>query len=61
MTSESNYESTVQFYNSPALRGRFVIRGVSQWKDTIVVARDGTGDYRTLTEAMEGIRAFYGL
>ncbi len=29
-----------------------------QWKDTIVVARDGTGDYRTLTEAMEGIRAF---
>jgi len=30
----------------------------NQWKDTIVVARDGTGDYRTLTEAMEGIRAF---
>lgn len=30
----------------------------TQWKDTIVVARDGTGDYRTLTEAMEGIRAF---
>lgn len=30
----------------------------AQWKDTIVVARDGTGDYRTLTEAMEGIRAF---
>ena len=29
-----------------------------QWKDTIVVARDGSGDYRTLTEAMEGIRAF---
>ena len=29
-----------------------------QWKDTLVVARDGTGDYRTLTEAMEGIRAF---
>lgn len=28
------------------------------WKDTLVVARDGTGDYRTLTEAMEGIRAF---
>lgn len=28
------------------------------WKDTIVVARDGTGDYRTLSEAMEGIRAF---
>lgn len=30
----------------------------NQWKDTIVVARDGSGDYRTLTEAMEGIRAF---
>ena len=30
----------------------------AQWKDTIVVARDGTGDYRTLTEAMEGVRAF---
>lgn len=30
----------------------------TQWKDTIMVARDGTGDYRTLTEAMEGIRAF---
>ena len=30
----------------------------SQYKDTIVVARDGSGDYRTLTEAMEGIRAF---
>lgn len=30
----------------------------TQWKDTIVVARDGTGDYRTLTESMEGIRAF---
>lgn len=29
-----------------------------QWKDTIVVSRDGTGDYRTLTEAMEGVRAF---
>lgn len=30
----------------------------AQWKDTLIVARDGTGDYRTLTEAMEGIRAF---
>lgn len=30
----------------------------TQWKDTIIVSRDGTGDYRTLTEAMEGIRAF---
>lgn len=30
----------------------------AQWKSRIVVARDGTGDYRTLTEAMEEIRAF---
>lgn len=30
----------------------------TQWKRNIVVARDGTGDYRNLTEAMEGIRAF---
>lgn len=30
----------------------------TKWKHEIVVARDGTGDYRTLTEAMEGIRAF---
>lgn len=34
------------------------LSAATQWKDTIVVARDGTGDYRTLTEAMEGIRAF---
>lgn len=32
--------------------------GATVWKDTLVVARDGTGDYRTLNEAMEGIRAF---
>ena len=30
----------------------------TQWNRNIVVSRDGTGDYRTLTEAMEGIRAF---
>lgn len=30
----------------------------TEWKRNIVVARDGSGDYRTLTEAMEGIRAF---
>lgn len=30
----------------------------NQWKDTLVVARDGSGDYRSLNEAMEGIRAF---
>ena len=34
------------------------LSAAQQWKDTIVVARDGTGDYRTLTGAMEGIRAF---
>ena len=34
------------------------IQAAGQWKDTIIVAHDGTGDYRTLTEAMEGIRAF---
>lgn len=28
------------------------LSAAQQWKDTIVVARDGTGDYRTLTEAM---------
>lgn len=30
----------------------------TEWKQHIVVASDGTGDYRTLTEALEGIRAF---
>lgn len=30
----------------------------TEWKHNMVVACDGTGDYRTLTEAMEGIRAF---
>ena len=30
----------------------------TQWKRNLVVARDGTGDYRTLTEAVEAIRAF---
>lgn len=29
-----------------------------KWKDTLVVDGSGNGDYRTLTEAMEGIRAF---
>lgn len=40
------------------LCGIMSLSAQTQWKDTIVVARDGSGDYRTLTEAMEGIRAF---
>lgn len=32
-----------------------------QKQDTIVVARDGTGEYRTIQEAVEAVRAFYGL
>ena len=40
------------------LVGIMPLSAQSQYKDTLVVARDGSGDYRTLTEAMEGI---YGL
>ena len=40
------------------LCGTGSLSAAQQWKDTIVVARDGTGDYRTLNEAMEGVRAF---
>ena len=40
------------------LCGAGSLSAAQQWKDTIVVARDGTGDYRTLNEAMEGVRAF---
>ncbi len=29
-----------------------------QWKRDIYVAQDGSGDYRTITESLEGIRAF---
>ena len=29
-----------------------------QRKDTLVVARDGTGDYRNIQEAVEAVRAF---
>lgn len=31
---------------------------VQQKQDTIVVARDGTGEYRTIQEAVEAVRAF---
>ncbi len=34
------------------------VAGAAEYKREIVVTRDGTGDYRSLTEAMEGIRAF---
>lgn len=30
----------------------------SKWKHDIYVAQDGSGDYRTITEALEGIRAY---
>ncbi|KAB6344462.1 pectin esterase, partial [Bacteroides xylanisolvens] len=29
-----------------------------QRKDTLVVARDGTGEYRNIQEAVEAVRAF---
>ena len=32
--------------------------GQTQWRDSVVVARDGSGDYRTLTEALESLRSF---
>lgn len=32
--------------------------GTQQYKDTLIVARDGTGDYRNITDALEGIRAY---
>lgn len=53
--------------NDPKAVGPFILASLewerlphpqTQWKRNIVVARDGSGDYRTLTEAMEGIRAF---
>ena len=34
------------------LVGIIPLSAQTQWKDTIVVSRDGSGDYRTLTEAM---------
>ena len=34
------------------LVGIMPLSAQSQYKDTLVVARDGSGDYRTLTEAM---------
>ncbi len=32
--------------------------GADKWKHDIYVAQDGTGDYTTLTEALEGVRAY---
>ncbi|WP_139265245.1 pectinesterase family protein [Bacteroides ihuae] len=36
----------------------FGISVKAQQQDTVVVARDGTGKYRTVQEAVEGVRAF---
>lgn len=36
----------------------FVASVKAQQQDTVVVARDGTGKYRTVQEAVEGVRAF---
>lgn len=43
---------------SVCIGGKGLSAQTVQWKDTLVVACDGTGDYRTLTESIEGIRAF---
>lgn len=48
----------IQFFLCLSLLLSQAAVGATVWKDTLVVARDGTGDYRTLSEAMEGIRAF---
>ena len=32
--------------------------GADKWKHDIFVAQDGSGDYTTVTEALEGIRAY---
>lgn len=32
--------------------------GTQQYKDTLIVAKDGTGDYDNVTDALEGIRAY---
>jgi pectinesterase len=36
----------------------FGVSAKAQQQDTVVVARDGTGRYRTVQEAVEGVRAF---
>lgn len=38
--------------------GTSVFSQQQQRKDTLVVTRDGTGDYRNIQEAVEAVRAF---
>ena len=38
--------------------GSFAINAADNWKRDIYVAQDGSGDYKTITEALEGIRAY---
>lgn len=41
-----------------ALPAAYLPLGAAEYKRQLTVAQDGSGDYTTLTEAMEGIRAF---
>ncbi|MCH5326681.1 MAG: pectin esterase [Duncaniella sp.] len=36
----------------------FAAYGADNWKHDIFVAQDGSGDYTTITEALEGVRAY---
>lgn len=53
-----NEMRTLAVFLIAMLCGGASLSAANQWKDTLVVARDGSGDYRSLSEAMEGIRAF---
>lgn len=43
------------------LVGIIPLSAQTQWKDTIVVSRDGSGDYRTLIGSYGRCSGFYGL